>query len=146
MKKLRVLSILCFLSIQLFAQKTENIKIYGKVKEEKTVDGLIGACIKFLKNGEQHYVAMTNFEGNFELNISEGKYDIEISYIGYKKLQFNNLQFNKENNLALNFTFKKEDEMTENCILLEYKPTLYSAYNMTSGAIYSNEVISNLPR
>lgn len=146
MKKLLLLSILCFLTIQLLAQKNETVRIYGKITEEKTGEDAIGAYVKLLRNGEQQYLAATNFEGNFELNILEGKYDVEISYVGYKKLKFSNLQFVKGNNLALNAAFKEEEKITKIGILLEYKSPLYSAGNLTSGAIYTNESISNLPR
>lgn len=146
MKKLFFLSILCLLSSQLFAQKADTVKIQGKIKEEKTGEDVYGAYIKFLRNGELYYFASTDFEGNFELNILEGKYDIEVSYIGYKTMKISSLVFSKTSKLTLDLVLKKENIITDCNILMDYKIPLYSAYNMSSGAIYSNEAISNLPR
>src|SRR3989339_679326 len=58
----------------------------GKIKDQKTGDELPGVNI-ILKG--TYYGAATDINGNFRINnISAGSYTIEISFIGYKTVQF----------------------------------------------------------
>lgn len=59
------------------AQHTFVIK--GKVTEADTTEPLIGASVRCGTTG-----AATDVDGNYELSVKEGCYDIECSYIGFE--------------------------------------------------------------
>ena len=71
---------LCLLSGTVFAQKGG---IRGKITDEVTGEGLIGAAVS--AGGSK--VVATNLDGNFELNLEDGEYTIKFSYLGYEPLE-----------------------------------------------------------
>lgn len=60
-----------------FAQQTFVIK--GRVMEAETKEPLIGASVRCGSTG-----TATDVDGNYELSMKEGSYDIECSYIGFE--------------------------------------------------------------
>lgn len=60
-----------------FAQQTFIIK--GRVMEAETKEPLIGASVRCGSTG-----TATDVDGNYELSMKEGSYDIECSYIGFE--------------------------------------------------------------
>ena len=82
MKKLILIFIL--FSFCTFAQNKGNI--VGNVTDSKTGDALIGVNV-ILKG--TYYGAVTDTKGNFRINnISDGNYIVEVSFIGYKTIQY----------------------------------------------------------
>ena len=70
--------------ISIFGQESGNIA--GKIIDAKSGEGLPGVNI-ILKG--TYYGAATDINGNFKINsISTGNYTVEISYIGYKTIQY----------------------------------------------------------
>lgn len=60
-----------------FAQQTFVIK--GRIMEKETKGPLIGASVRCGSTG-----AATDVDGNYELSVKEGSYDIECSYLGFE--------------------------------------------------------------
>lgn len=60
-----------------FAQQIFVIK--GRVMEAETKEPLIGASVRCGSTG-----TATDVDGNYELSMKEGSYDIECSYIGFE--------------------------------------------------------------
>ena len=75
-KSLLVFFILAF-SINIFAQ---NITISGVVKDAETGETLIGANV-LVKKGVG---TVTDYNGKFSIEVEKGKYNIQVSYVGYK--------------------------------------------------------------
>jgi outer membrane receptor protein involved in Fe transport len=70
--------------ISIFGQESGNIA--GKIIDAKSGEGLPGVNI-ILKG--TYYGAATDINGNFKINsITAGNYTVEISYIGYKTMQY----------------------------------------------------------
>ncbi|TKC10928.1 TonB-dependent receptor [Pedobacter polaris] len=82
-KKSLVLAVLYFSTISiLFAQKTYTVN--GVVRNSSTGETLIGANVKI--SGSSQLGTSTNSYGFYSLNLPEGNYKFEVSYIGYTTL------------------------------------------------------------
>ncbi|PJJ54498.1 TonB-dependent receptor [Hymenobacter chitinivorans] len=82
MRRLGLLFI--FLIISSFAFAQQGV-ISGKVTDKKTGDGVIGATV--LVTGTVQ-AAPVDVQGNYELKLDPGTYNITMTYIGYKPLTF----------------------------------------------------------
>lgn len=60
----------------------------GTVIDEKTHEPLPFVAVLVKQNGKQVVGTVTDFDGNFSLELPEGEYEFEISCIGYKKKTF----------------------------------------------------------
>lgn len=88
MKIINTILILIFLSSLLIAQN--NGSLSGTIKDKKTGETLPGVNV-ILKG--TYYGAATDINGKFSIqNISAGNYNIEISLIGYKTVQYTGYQ------------------------------------------------------
>lgn len=77
--------IFLILSIALSAQST----VKGTLTEAETGEPLIGGYLKFTTPADTNfYFGVSNYDGNFSIDVpKDGHYTIEVSYIGYEKLQ-----------------------------------------------------------
>lgn len=73
---------LCLLSSILFAQ---DGVLAGKIVDKSNGEALIGATVVLYQNGNQVIGNVTDFDGNYTIDVAAGKYKIEISYTGYTK-------------------------------------------------------------
>ncbi len=75
------LSIFVFFAfLQVANAQTDSLAvIYGTLKDTLGAP-LIGATLKILKNGEFVKGTITDFDGNYRVQIVPGKYDLEIRY------------------------------------------------------------------
>lgn len=80
--KQKLLSAIAFSFFVFFVASAQQSSFKGRVIDKKTGEGLFGATIMVQ---ETKAGAATNFDGNFELKLNPGNYNIEITYIGYKK-------------------------------------------------------------
>jgi len=80
MNKVFILFFLTFSSFSLFSQTG---KIRGTVTDGSTGEAMIGvtALIKGTQKG-----AVTDFDGNFVINIEPGTYDLQISFVSYQTI------------------------------------------------------------
>jgi hypothetical protein len=80
---LTVLSI--FLSINAFGQ---NGTIRGTIFDEVTGDPLFGVAVLVV---ETQTGAVTDFDGDFEIQVNPGTYTLKISYVSYNTLEIQNI-------------------------------------------------------
>jgi TonB-dependent receptor len=73
--------VLLFSLVAASAGAQENAKLTGKITDKDSGEELVGASVLVVgtKIG-----AKTNIDGIYTLNLAAGKYDIRISYVGYK--------------------------------------------------------------
>ena len=82
-KKLLLITVIYFASISiLFAQKTFTVN--GVVRNSSTGETLIGASVKIA--GNLQLGTSTNSYGFYSINLPEGNYKFEVSYVGYTTL------------------------------------------------------------
>jgi hypothetical protein len=104
----------------------QNISVYGSVKDEKTLEPLIGVNI-ILEGTEKG--TTTDLDGLYELtNVTPGSYNITASYLGYLTNTRSNVIIQSKGNDYINFL------MTESGLELE---TVVVKANPFQGSIVS---------
>ena len=119
MKLLITIFIVCFIS--LYGQETGIIT--GKVTDKKTGESLPGVNI-ILKG--TYYGASTDVNGNFRIkNISPGNYNLEVTFIGYKSVQYTGTKI--EPGKTKQFDIKLEESvltLNQEIVIIGEKPML----------------------
>jgi hypothetical protein len=102
-----------------FSYAQKNVTLNGVVKSAASGETLIGASIKV--TGSETLSTSTNAYGFYSLNIPEGNYKIEVSYIGYSaamkqvaikgnlKEDFNLEEFNNLNEVVITSVRRNEN-------------------------------------
>ncbi|MFN7119592.1 MAG: TonB-dependent receptor domain-containing protein [Saprospiraceae bacterium] len=95
MKKIiiRILSI-AILLIPVIYTFGQQAVVSGKVIDKITGETLIGATFVAQQNGTQVTGTVTDFDGNYNLEVAPGIYDFVISYTGYTKQTITNATVN----------------------------------------------------
>lgn len=75
--------------------------VEGKVKDATTGEALIGATIFVLEN--EKLVTITDYEGNYSLQVPTGTYTLVCSYISYEESHIPRILFEKGKNKLINF-------------------------------------------
>ncbi|HOL29301.1 MAG TPA: carboxypeptidase-like regulatory domain-containing protein, partial [Paludibacteraceae bacterium] len=96
-----------FFSSLLFAQSA----IEGKVLDKKTKEPLVGASI--LIEGTSRGTT-TDIDGNFKISeLDPGKYKLIVSYVSYKKLEFDEIKIQKNIPTILNIEMEEAELMLQ---------------------------------
>lgn len=64
---------------------SDSVTLKGTVVDSKTNEPLPFVNVIVKKDGKMVTGCSTDFDGNFSITVSEGRYDIETSYIGYAR-------------------------------------------------------------
>ncbi len=102
LNKIIIIAII-FLGVKSAAQTKYTLS--GTVKDKKTGETSIGAIVKVA--GVSNSGASTNEYGFYSLTLPQGNYNVEINYIGYKKII---QKINLDKNITLNASL--EDDAT----------------------------------
>ncbi len=84
------------------AATSSGASITGKVTEAETGEELIGANIIVTKSGTLVKSTSTDIEGNFNIQVDAGTYDLRIRYTGYEDQVMNNIRVNKGQVVKIN--------------------------------------------
>ncbi|WP_316842541.1 TonB-dependent receptor [Pedobacter gandavensis] len=104
--RLVLISLLCIIFQYSSAQSKRTIS--GNVTDAKTGETLIGASVRI--SGGSNAASMSNAYGFYSLSIPEGKYEIAVSFIGYKTT-LKEVQITKD--LRLNFALDEDNQLNE---------------------------------
>lgn len=99
-----ILFILLVLSSNFVKANTDkNITITGKVIDKETKEPLEYATVSFFSQAENKIVdgIITDANGDFNLKVAEGIYDINIEYISYKTIKLTNKNIIQDLNLGV---------------------------------------------
>lgn len=91
---------------QIAAQNKQTLN--GNVTDAKTGETLIGATIKLI--GQTTAAAVTNSYGFYSINIPQGSYQIDVSFVGYKPFK-QNIEINLD--IRLNFALEDDKQLSE---------------------------------
>lgn len=134
-----LLSILAFSTLS--AQETGNLA--GKIVDAKTGEPLPGVNV-ILKG--TYYGAATDLNGNFRINsISAGTYLVEISYIGYKTMQFTGTKI--EPNKTKQLDVKLEESvltLAQDVVVVGEKPLLDVEETQSKKTISREEIENSI--
>jgi len=105
----RIVLILFFtiaISQIVFAQNKRTIN--GSVTDSRTGETLIGASVKV--TGATTAAAVTNSYGFYSIGLTEGQYEIAVSFIGYKTIR-QNISITKD--VRFNFALEEDNQLNE---------------------------------
>jgi Ca-activated chloride channel homolog len=74
---------------------TNTGTLNGVVKDKQTNEAIPFAHIQVLQNEKVIQGTTTDFDGNFEMTLEAGLYDIHVNYVGYEQVKLKNIRINK---------------------------------------------------
>ena len=112
--KFSFLATFLLISTQLFAQRPDvaKVNVTGKVVEQTTKQPLGYATVTLFNVGSKTPVTggLTNDNGEFELQVATGNYDISVEFISFQIVDFKNRKIDSNTNLG---TISLRDDVTE---------------------------------
>ena len=109
--KLRTLAILIILLTNLAFAAAQKGTLRGKIIDEETGETLIGATIRVK---DKAIGTISDFDGNYSLNLAPGKHTIQISFVSYQTKTFPGVQIKAGTVTQLNANLgKAETEIQE---------------------------------
>lgn len=117
-------------------------KIVGTVTDAKTKEPLPGVNIVLVGTS---YGAVTDFEGNFLiLNLQPGTYTARASSIGYKPVNYSNLQVKSDLTTKQDFTMSEETVIGDEVVITAERPLVQKDLTSTT-AVVGGDDIKQLP-
>ncbi len=141
-----VRSILLTISLLLVsvAAVVAQTTLAGTVKDEATGEALIGATVKIMKGAQIVRGGVTNFDGEYRLQLDPGTYDVEVSYSGYSSVKTSGVQV--LSGKITPFDVKMASGVTLGPVTIKsYKVPLIEKDKTASGQVLTSETIKNLP-
>ncbi len=121
---------------------TAQTSIQGQVRDENG-EPIISCQVKAFKNGVQAAITITDYNGNYRIELDPGKYDIEVSYLG-KQSRIRGITVLSGKSNIVNIDFDTGQQLDE-VVVKEYKAPLIEQDNTTQGGVVTAEKIRNLP-
>ena len=103
---------MCF-AILALSLNAQNAKIVGRITDEKG-EGLLQASV--IIDASKGIATVTDFDGNYELSVAAGTYDVTFRYIG-KEEQKINLTLKEGETKTLNLTMKEKQKLMEEVVV-----------------------------
>jgi len=142
MKTIMLLLAACLCGVAAFSQAS----LYGKATDANTGEPLLFASVSLYRNGVLLAGTETDFDGNYIFsNIEPGKYDVELSYVGYEKQRISGVQVLAGQANQLDIELSSAGVVLEEIVVTEYKVPLVEQDHTTSGAVITSDKIRNLP-
>jgi outer membrane receptor protein involved in Fe transport len=140
-----ILLTICFLfswTAVMFAQTS----LEGKVKEKDSGEPVLFGTVVLFKNGVYKSTVETDLDGNyFFSDIQPGTYDVELTYVGFKKSRTNGVVCKAGQNTRLNIELEADGNVLNEVVITEYKVPLIEIDNTSQGSIITSEKINRLP-
>jgi hypothetical protein len=116
----------------------------GQVKDEAG-EGLIGVTLKVLQAGTVVRGTLTDYEGNYHLNLEPGTYDMEVLYTGFEAEKITGVQVQENKINRLDVTMKNSTVLQE-VVIKQFKvPLIQQDATSTGQTISSCYGFHNLP-
>ncbi|MEM9822785.1 MAG: carboxypeptidase regulatory-like domain-containing protein [Bacteroidota bacterium] len=139
-----------YLLLSLFFVLTTTIgfaqtAVGGKVTDPSNGEELINATIQLFKGGVFVQGAVTDFNGNYRINVDPGTYDVVCSYLGFADKRINGVIMKANQTTSLDIEMGEQALTLGEVIVTEYKVPLIDKDNTTSGGIITSKDIRALP-
>lgn len=112
--------------------------------QDSTGEALIGATIKVSKGGVFVRGAITDFNGQYRIQLEPGTYDVEVSYTGFQDQKIENVQVRAGETTVQNILMSASNVLDE-IKIIAYKVPLIEKDQTSSGQTLTSEQIKNLP-
>lgn len=141
-KVLMTIGLLLAVSSSLLAQGT----LKGTVKDKKSGEEMPMVNVLVKQNGQQVGGAQTDFDGIYTVKaLPVGKYDIEISYVGYKKYIRTGVDVKSSGFTVVNVDLDPTATMLDAVEIVEQKVPVIEIGSPESGARMSADDIARMP-
>ncbi len=141
MKKNLILLLVLFLSTSFaFAQTS----ITGKITVAETGEEIIGANIIVSQNGNFIQGETTDVDGNYNIRVAPGVYDLAISYTGFANKKITNVIATEGKTTQVNVRLTSGIQLDE-VVVTGYKVPLIKQDETSSGQTVTSVQIRNLP-
>jgi len=115
----------------------------GKVTDDQG-EALIGATIKILRGTDLVRGTITDYNGDYRLNLDPGKYDVEVSYTGFQMQKVTAVQVLNNTLNTVDFTLVSGNVLGE-VTVSAFKVPLIEQDKTQGGQTLTSEQIKNLP-
>lgn len=122
-----------------FAQSTV---LTGNISDGS--EGLIGATVKILKGTSFVRGTITDYNGDYRVNLDPGTYDVEFSYTGFQAQKIAGVRVLGGQITTQNVTMSNSNVLEE-FVVTTYKVPLIEQDQTSSGQTLTSEQIKNLP-
>ncbi|MEM9820339.1 MAG: carboxypeptidase-like regulatory domain-containing protein [Bacteroidota bacterium] len=95
-------------------------QVTGKVTDPETKEELINATIVFYQNGVFQHGAVTDFNGNYYVQVEPGVYNVHCIYLGYVDLRIEGVVAKANTSTTLNLEMSEPVEIPPCFIHTEY--------------------------
>lgn len=117
----------------------QNYTLSGKIFNEEDNTPILGANINLINS---NLGTVTNFNGEFNLELAEGKYEIKISYLGFKD-QIKKIRINKDTFIEI-YLAPSEEQLEEVLVKENIEKTEIRSASMSVSKL-SSETIKKIP-
>lgn len=125
-------------ALLLAACTTAQTALRGRVTEKETGDAIIGATVILKKNGVVVTGASTDFEGNYQIHIDPGTYDVEASYVGLTTQRITGVVVQAGKINTLDIQLHSEGISLETVVVTGYKVPQVQHDNTSSSAVITS--------
>ncbi|KAA0261502.1 MAG: PEGA domain-containing protein, partial [Chlorobiota bacterium] len=131
--------ILLLLLLSVVTVYGQNGSIGGKITDKKTESGLPGVNV-ILKG--TYYGAATDVDGNFLIrNVAPGSYTVEISFIGYKTVQFTGTKVTANNKTTIDVKLEETSlTLTQDVVIIGEKPLVDVEETQSKKTVSSEDI------
>lgn len=116
----------------------------GKVTDDKS-ELLIGAIIKVLKGADFVKGTVSDYNGEYRIQIDSGTYDVEFSYTGLATSRQTGVQVLAGQVNTLNVTMPNSNTVLQEVVISTYKVPLVEQDYLSSGQTLTSDEIKRLP-
>ena len=141
-KVLMTIGLLLLAGTSVFAQGT----LKGTITDSKTNEPLPFVNVVAKQNGQQVRGGQTDFDGVFTIKpLPVGKYDIEVSSVGYKKYVRNGIQVTASGFSIADIQLEPTATNLEEVVIIEEKVPVIEIGSPESGTRLSSDDIARMP-
>lgn len=141
MKRLPLLILALILAIGAAAQTS----LEGKVTDAESGEPIIFGSVALYKNGVLMTGKETDLDGNYSFsNIDPGRYDVEVSYVGYQTQRQKGVQVNQGRANRLDIELGSGVDLEE-VVVVDYDVPLVQQDETTVGGTVTGENIKTMP-
>lgn len=141
-KVLLTIGLLLIAQAALFAQGT----IKGNVTDAKTGETLMMVTVAVKQNGQLITGAQTDFDGLYTIkSVPVGKYDIEVSYVGYTKHVRSGVEVKASGFTVVNVALQQAMDVLDAVEVVAEKVPIIEIGEAASGSRISSDDIAKMP-
>lgn len=143
-RSLRYLFLLLFIGVSNIALAQAGGAITGTVVDSKK-ETVIGATVKVLEGGLLKGSTATDVDGNYTIKpLSAGKYDVEVTYTGYKTSRISGVLVSPDKTTGVNVTMEINSKELDEVVVTSYKVPLIDKYAPGTTTTITSEQIEKM--